>query len=67
MAASGDEEKNTAIIAFRVRPSVKAELERLAKAERRPLSNYLAVVIEDYLEAKQQEAKKKGKRDEHRP
>jgi hypothetical protein len=59
MATGDEDEKNTAIIAFRVRPSVKAELERLAKAERRPLSNYLQVVVEDYLEAKRQEAKKK--------
>jgi hypothetical protein len=54
-----DEEKNTAVIAFRVKPSVKAELERLAKAERRPLSNYLSVVVEDHIEAKRQEGKKK--------
>ena len=59
MAAGDEDEKNTALISFRVKPSVKAELERLAKAERRPLSNYLGVVIEDYLEAKRQEAKKK--------
>jgi predicted transcriptional regulator len=61
MTARDEDEKSSAIIAFRVKPSVKAELERLAKAERRPLSNYLQVVVEDYLEAKRQEAKKKGK------
>jgi hypothetical protein len=61
MVGNDDDERRSAAIGFRVRPSVKAELERLAKAERRPLSNYLEVLVEEHVEAKRQEAKKKGK------
>jgi mRNA-degrading endonuclease RelE of RelBE toxin-antitoxin system len=61
MAASDDNEQRTAAIGIRVKPSVKAELERLAKAQHRPLSNYLQVLLEEHIEAKKQEAKKKGK------
>jgi hypothetical protein len=61
MTGNDDDERRTAAIGFRVRPSVKAELERLAKAERRPLSNYLEVLVEEHVEAKRQETKKKGK------
>jgi hypothetical protein len=59
MAESDDDERRTAAIGIRVKPWVKAELERLAKAERRPLSNYLQVLLEDHVEAKKEEAKKK--------
>jgi hypothetical protein len=67
MTVRDDDEQRTAAIGIRVKPSVKAELERLAKAEHRPLSNYLQVLLEEHIEMKKQEAKRKGKRDEHHP
>jgi predicted DNA-binding protein len=39
----------TAVISIRVRPEIKAGLENLAEADRRPLSSYLENLIEDHL------------------
>jgi hypothetical protein len=46
-------------IGFRVRSNLKSELERLAKAERRTLANYLELLLEDHVEIKK---KQEGKR-----
>jgi hypothetical protein len=45
MAAHEDEEPRSAALSFRVTPTLKARLERLAKADRRDLSNYLGLVL----------------------
>jgi predicted DNA-binding protein len=37
-------------ITFRVSPASKAKLQALAKAERRPLSNLVALIVDKYLE-----------------
>lgn len=54
-----DDEQRTASIGLRVRPRLKAELERLAKGERRPLSNYLEVLLEAHVEAKKEGKKRR--------
>lgn len=54
-----DDEPRSAQIGFRARPSLKADLERLAKADRRSLASYLELVLETHVEAKKQEAKKR--------
>ena len=53
------EENRTAALSYRVRPSLKAELERLAKVERRNLSQYIELVLEAHVEAKKREGKRK--------
>lgn len=54
------DEPRSAALSFRVTPSLKTRLEQLAKADRRPLSNYLELVLEAHAEAqtKKQEAGK---------
>jgi replication-associated recombination protein RarA len=55
-------EQRSAALSFRIKPSLKAALEELAKADMRPLSNYLEVVLKAHAEAeskKQQEAKRR--------
>jgi predicted DNA-binding protein len=70
MAPHKDEEPRSAALSFRVTPTLKARLERLAKADRRDLSNYLGLVLEmhadaklkkldEYLEAKKLEGRKR--------
>ena len=46
-------------IGFRAKASLKAELERLAKADRRSLASYLEIVLEQHIDAKRQEGKKR--------
>lgn len=53
------DETRDAQIGFRVKPSLKAELERLAKADHRSLANYLEVLLAAHIEAKK---KQEGKR-----
>lgn len=49
-------------IGFRVSPTTKAALERLAAAEHRSLSQYLNLVIMTHVAAKEAEANQKSKR-----
>jgi hypothetical protein len=56
-----EDETKSEQIGFRVRPSLKADLERLARADRRSLASYLEVVLETHVEAKRAE-QKRGKR-----
>jgi predicted DNA-binding protein len=53
------EGRRDAQIGFRIRSDLKAELERLAKADGRSLANYLERLFEAHLEAKR---KQEGKR-----
>lgn len=41
--------KRTALIAFRVTAGMKAELERLAEADRRSLSSYIELALERHV------------------
>jgi len=43
-------EKRPDHITFRISPASKAKLQALAKAERRPLSNLVALIVDKYLE-----------------
>ena len=54
-----DDEQRSAQIGFRVRPSLKAELERLAKQDRRTLASYLEIALEAHVEAKRKEGKRR--------
>ena len=54
-----DDEQRSARIGFRVRPSLKAELERLAKQDRRTLASYLEIALEAHVEAKRKEGKRR--------
>jgi hypothetical protein len=54
---SGDADgRRDAQIGFRIRSDLKAELERLAKADGRSLANYLERLLDAHVEAKRQEA-----------
>jgi len=59
------EGKKTMIVSVRLDESTYAGLEALAKADRRKLATYLALVLEDHLAAKENEAgesKPRGRR-----
>ncbi|MCH8069404.1 MAG: hypothetical protein IID16_09095 [Candidatus Marinimicrobia bacterium] len=47
-------------IALRISPSLKKSLEVLAEADRRSLSNYLCIVLEDHISHKGKK-KRRGK------
>jgi predicted transcriptional regulator len=53
------DEQRSAALSFRIKPSLKRELEELAKADRRPLSNFLEIALEALVESKKQPAGKK--------
>ena len=52
-------ETRSAPISYRIRPSLKAELERLAEADKRTLSQYIELALEAHVEAKRKEGKKR--------
>jgi hypothetical protein len=54
-----ESERRDAQIGFRVKSALKAELERLAKADGRSLANYLERLFEAHVDAKK---KQEGKR-----
>jgi hypothetical protein len=37
---------------FKIRPEIKEGIERLARSDRRSLSSYVEIVLEDHLRAK---------------
>lgn len=39
---------------------MREELEKLAKADRRPLASYVKLVLEKHIEEKRREAREKG-------
>jgi predicted transcriptional regulator len=47
------------IVSFRIRPDIKEGLQRLAKADRRTLSAYIEIVLDQHLEAAK---KQKGRK-----
>jgi hypothetical protein len=53
------EELRTAPLGLRIRPSLKSALEAFAADARRPLANYVEMVLEDHIEAKKKEGKRR--------
>jgi len=54
------QEQPTAALSFRIRPSLKKDLEELAEANGRSLSNYLVWVLKAHAEAaKKQQGKQR--------
>ena len=45
-----DDEQRTAAIGIRTRPSLKAALEELAKADKRSLASYIEILLEEHVE-----------------
>jgi len=54
-----EHERRDVQIGFRAKASLKAELERLAKSDRRSLASYLEIVLEQHVDAKRKEGKKR--------
>jgi hypothetical protein len=52
VADKPDEEKRTEWVGVRLRPSTRAALERLAKADKRKLSPYIEIALEEHIERK---------------
>ena len=48
-----DGKKGTTLLTIRLSPHIKAALEKLAAADRRPVSQYVALLTEDHVKAKQ--------------
>jgi predicted transcriptional regulator len=46
-----NEEVQTTVVTVRMDTELRDELERLAEADHRPLSNYLRVVLSQYVES----------------
>jgi hypothetical protein len=57
-AAPGGEAR-TAPVGLRLMPSLKADLETLAKADRRTLASYIELILEAHVSSKRKEAKRK--------
>ena len=49
----------TASLSYRIPAALKADLQKLAGADRRKLGPYLQLVLEAHVEAKRQEGKKR--------
>lgn len=57
--STSDTELRTAPLGLRLKPSMKAELQELADADRRKLATYIEMVLEDHLAAKKAAQKRK--------
>lgn len=51
--------KKTDPISFRVREGLKPELQELADADRRSLSSYIELALEEHVERKKRSSKRK--------
>jgi predicted transcriptional regulator len=51
--------RRTDPISFRIKAEIKAELERLAKADKRSLSAYIEMALEEHIERLKRQAGKK--------
>ena len=47
--------KDNAVIAVRIPKEVKEKLEQMAKKEKRSLSNYISLMIDEHIEKSQKE------------
>jgi predicted HicB family RNase H-like nuclease len=55
-------ETRSASVGLRIKPSLKAALERLARAEERTLNFYVERILEAHVEAQAGAKRKKGRR-----
>jgi hypothetical protein len=53
-----DEERRTASVGLRLKPSTRDALERLAKADKRKLAPYIELVLEDHIATKKAASKR---------
>jgi hypothetical protein len=49
-APMSKKELKTAAVSVRIRPSLKARLEALAEADKRPFASYIEIVLEQHVE-----------------
>jgi predicted DNA-binding protein len=49
-------EKRMEVVTLRLKPSTKDWLKTLAEQDRRPFATYLAMILEDYADAKRRKA-----------
>jgi len=49
------------VLSFKVRPEMKDELEKLAEADHRSLSNYIRIILRNHLQEKGIDLKKPKK------
>lgn len=54
--------KKTAPLSIRIKPDLKAALEALAQADRRPLSSYVELALEEHVERAKASSSKKRSR-----
>jgi predicted DNA-binding protein len=54
-------EKMTETVSIKLGKTMKEELRALAESDRRTLSSYIAIVLEDYLQRRAEKPKKAGK------
>jgi hypothetical protein len=47
------------IISFRIRADIKAAMQKLADGDRRSLSSYIELALEEHIKAKKKEGKKR--------
>jgi hypothetical protein len=52
---AGGGELRSVPLGLRIKPSLRAELDRLAEADRRTLASYVEIVLEAHVDAKRQE------------
>lgn len=52
LTPTGRERVNQGFIGFRIPAKLKASLEKLAEKDRRPLSDYIRLVLEDHVARK---------------
>ena len=53
--------KKSAPLSIRITPELKEALEKLAAPDRRPLSNYLQLALEEHVARQQRSPARKGK------
>jgi hypothetical protein len=54
-----DSELRNASVGLRIKPSLKAELERLAKADKRTLASFIEIALEEHVAARKAAPKRK--------
>jgi hypothetical protein len=55
----GNDAQQKQIFSFPIRADIKEALEKLAAADRRSVSSYIEIALEDHIEAKRKEGKKR--------
>ena len=55
----GNDAQQKPIFSFPIRADIKEALEKLVAADRRSVSSYIEIALEDHIEAKRKEGKKR--------